>query len=287
MLGKLIKYEFKSSGRLIPIIYLIVGLLTVTGVLLTFANLYIYTAIAFILLFLAGAAALVTTYVVIFLRFYHGMFGSEGYLAMTLPVTSGQLYLSKTIVAAIWLFLSNLVCIVSWIASFCSIMLMVAHESGMNWGDIQEEVRWAFDTFTSEELLLFQQLFSPGIIIFSIVIGIIGFLSLTSQIYFCVTLSNVRPFQRLGIGAAIIAFVVLWIVNSVLNNVLTYFLPLSLTFAPQAGWSISTQSMWSSMNEYYSTSFSMGLGGYILPIFYALILPIFTIRLIKHRVTLK
>lgn len=293
MLGKLIKYEFKASGRLIPLVYLVVGLLAIVGMILSLAKVYVYVAISFVLMFLAGAAAIIITYVIIFLRFYRGMFGAEGYLSMTLPVSPTQLYLSKTITSFVWLFLSSAVMVFSWASAFVSMLIMVYRSIDYSLESrqaVQELWREAMEELPQEFYDMVGRYLSPGMIVFFIIMGIIGYLSFTSQVYFCVTVSNVKPFQSLGIGSAIIAFVVLQIINGIINTTLQLYLPFGLTFDPYTGWSLINDSTWNSMfgyGSYYSSSFTIGLGSYLLPILYAFVLPIFTIRLIDRKVSLK
>lgn len=119
MLGKLIKQELKVTSRLFIPLYIALGVMTllvkltsgttfghnaifgaepqntimnlITGLLIM---VYIFVIIGIVLL----------TYFIIIRRFYTNMFGDEGYLMFTLPVTTGQLMNSKLIVAFIWQF---------------------------------------------------------------------------------------------------------------------------------------------------------------------------------------
>ena len=122
-----------------------------------------------------------------------------------------------------------------------------------------------------------------------IAISIIGYLAFVSQVYFCVTISNVRPFQSLGIGAAIIAYVVIAIVNTIISTLLTIYVPFGLSFDPSLGWHLSNSNMWSSLYSAtaYSSNFTMGVASYVFTALYAFVLPIFTIRLIERKVKLR
>lgn len=48
------------------------------------------------------AGAWIATFVIIIRRFYKNVFGREGYLTLTLPVSSHQLILSKLLASLIW-----------------------------------------------------------------------------------------------------------------------------------------------------------------------------------------
>lgn len=116
MLGKLLKYEFKATGRIyLPMIFLVVVLTPITRIL---TQLDIFngvlemipgmTILAYVLSLIGmGVAA----YIVFIYRFYKNLITPEGYLMFTLPVSSHSLVLSKAIVAFFWQVVSTLVVI--------------------------------------------------------------------------------------------------------------------------------------------------------------------------------
>ena len=113
MLGKLMKYEMKSTSRIILPIYLILFTLSVIG-RFSIGNLVknpmqensiygvffglLITAYVFLVF-----SAFIVTLVVIIQRFYKNMTGSEGYLMHTLPVNTHLLLSSKLFSAFIWM----------------------------------------------------------------------------------------------------------------------------------------------------------------------------------------
>lgn len=105
MLGTLLKYEFKAVGRiLLPLFaaWLIASVLL--GLSLggdgSQSNLLI-TLTAVVYIFVAVAAVVITT-ILLIQRFYKNLLGSEGYLMFSLPVSTGQHILNKTISGAVW-----------------------------------------------------------------------------------------------------------------------------------------------------------------------------------------
>ncbi len=139
MTGKLIKYEIRSSIRLIGLIWIALlavsvllgivmgifdrlmqahGAIAVLGKLLSVIPPLLYAGI-FIAMF-------VITVLLVLLRFYKGLLGDEGYLMHTLPVKPWQLITAKGVVAAG-------VVIVSSIVAVLSIMILVGFDdfSGM------------------------------------------------------------------------------------------------------------------------------------------------------------
>ncbi|MBQ1839376.1 MAG: ABC transporter permease, partial [Ruminococcus sp.] len=110
MLGKLLKHEFRATGRImLPLI----GAELLLSVLAGFSvrgldriqNMnflgvtYIMTLFVFFLgLFAVGVVALV----LMIQRFYRNLLRDEGYLAMTLPVSVDEHIWSKLIVSFVW-----------------------------------------------------------------------------------------------------------------------------------------------------------------------------------------
>lgn len=127
MTGKLIKYEIKSSIKLIAVMWaaLIAASLlfslsqnlmerTMEGSSDGFSTLMsiieLVTGFMYILVFIALAAA---TVIIVIMRFYKGLLGDEGYLMHTLPVKPWQLIISKGIVAAGVVFVSVIAAMLS------------------------------------------------------------------------------------------------------------------------------------------------------------------------------
>jgi hypothetical protein len=102
MLGKLMKYEFKATGRIF--LPLFAALLVVAGVNRLFIDLnfkvpqIIGTTVSVIMIVAICVIALIIT----LQRFYRNLLKNEGYLMFTLPVSTDSLIWSKLFVAAIW-----------------------------------------------------------------------------------------------------------------------------------------------------------------------------------------
>ena len=128
MTGKLMKYEIKSSMKLMAVIWAAL----IAASLLFSLSLHVLTDIAVerpgggisfaigIFEFLTGlmyfavfVALIVATLVIVIMRFYKGLLGDEGYLMHTLPVKPWQLITSKGIIAALIVMISVLVAFLS------------------------------------------------------------------------------------------------------------------------------------------------------------------------------
>lgn len=97
MLGKLLKYEMKAGLRLLPIVYLGMVSVFLVGLLAKAIGISQIQFAAALLLAVGGVAAVLMTLVLVILRCFKGLFGTEGYLTQTLPVGKGTLLLSKVI----------------------------------------------------------------------------------------------------------------------------------------------------------------------------------------------
>lgn len=124
MLGKLMKYEWKSTRRIFPLIYLVVLVFAVLSGLSMrkgFLGGAEYGGIdngrAMLLFFVVYAilvvALAIVTVVVIIHRFYRSMLSQEGYLSHTLPVKKWQQIVSKLLMSLIWMVLAAVVIILS------------------------------------------------------------------------------------------------------------------------------------------------------------------------------
>lgn len=109
MLGKLLKHEFRATGRIMLPIYgavIVLSLLaSVSGRLMdrepgTF--LYILFGLIVAAFVIGIIAALIMTAVLMIRRFYTNYLKDEGYLMHTLPVSVHALVWSKMIVSLVW-----------------------------------------------------------------------------------------------------------------------------------------------------------------------------------------
>lgn len=122
MLRKLMKYEFKATGRSIVPLY---GALLIFAILNHFIFNKINTSgisdsfmgiITFISVFAYGfimAAVFVATFFIIVQRFHKNLLGKEGYLMHTLPVKPYKNILNKLLISIIWTIISCFVAFLS------------------------------------------------------------------------------------------------------------------------------------------------------------------------------
>lgn len=109
MLRKLMKHEFRATGRVMLPLYLILVVtsfganLTTRGLLSTQYRILDVLGVLLVMAFgIAITAVCVMSMVVMIQRFYKNLLQDEGYVMMTLPVSIHQQVWSKLIVFAVW-----------------------------------------------------------------------------------------------------------------------------------------------------------------------------------------
>ena len=116
MLAKLLKYEFKSVGRLFLPLYGLSILLALANRFTSYNPEFEYDIPEFVLMatfiiVLMGLA--IVTFIQCVLRFKRNLLGDEGYLMMTLPVSRFELVISKLIASVTWTIIGGFVGLIS------------------------------------------------------------------------------------------------------------------------------------------------------------------------------
>ena len=202
MLGKLMKHEFRATGRFgLPLCGVMIALAAVAGMTLRFWNTDRYDwweeagSLIFVLYGLSIFAVSIGVFIILIQHFKRNLLGDEGYLMRTLPVSIHELLLSKLFVALIWYIAATLLIILS--------VLLVAVFSGeMDW-EFFQKIDWRMLRRALAEL-------DAGFWI-SLVLWIVGFMALfTLLCYADLTLSQTFGKHRVLYGvAAVVIFIVL------------------------------------------------------------------------------
>ena len=117
MLGKLLKHEFRATGRImLPLMGALLALalmanLSIRGLAGNLADVPGLRILFILILVFFGmgiVAVAVMALVVMVTRFYRNLLKSEGYLMFTLPVSVHELIWSKLIVSLVWFFATAL-----------------------------------------------------------------------------------------------------------------------------------------------------------------------------------
>lgn len=125
MLTKLIKYDFKSLNRYLIAIHIMLLIVAVLGRFTFVGRLMkepyyqisdagmIVIGIGIFLFIIIFMVAVFGTLILVGIHFYKNLFSDEGYLTHTLPVSRGQLLAAKTISGSIWIFIDEVLLILS------------------------------------------------------------------------------------------------------------------------------------------------------------------------------
>lgn len=212
MLRKLMKYEFKATGRLLLPLYLALIVLSIInkffiGLDSNGKNMNILNGVpAVISMFIYGCilvAMFIVTFFIIAQRYYRNILGDEGYLMNTLPVRPWENIASKLLVGITWIILSGLVAIIS--------IVIMAYYPNM-FGDGIEAFRSMFSKGYSE---IGGQVNSLMLII--ILLAIISLVSSIMQIYASISIGNI--FEKRKILFSFGAFLGLKIITGIISTI--------------------------------------------------------------------
>lgn len=197
MLGKLIKNDMKSAARGVSNIYIAAFIVIAAMGICLFADLGIGKIVSSLALIGISIAAIVVTVMSTLGDFKKTMFGDRGYLTNTLPVKGPMTLLSKWITSMVWI-------TISYIIVFLSMGLVYYY--------------WTGEDSSSALSMIVQSLPSVGLpaeeiliktVILIAVKGIFLLSVFVIEVFFAITLTNVRGFDRLGnVGVIIYFFIV-------------------------------------------------------------------------------
>lgn len=136
MLGKLLKYEFKATGRILLPLY---GAMVLVGLITSFfinENSFGASQAIFTMMYIGICiVSVVITFLLVIQRFSKNLLSDEGYLMFTLPVSTSSLIISKLIVAVCWGIVGTIAGIISGIALFATVI---------PWSNIPEMLHYIF-----------------------------------------------------------------------------------------------------------------------------------------------
>ena len=192
MLGKLLKYEIKATGRIFLPLYL--GLMVVS-VLASFtlqSDNWIINLLSGLLLGALYCALIVVTIALLIQRFYTNLLKDEGYLMFTLPVTPSILITSKLIATCMW-------CVLSLVIGAAAGLIVSWGFNGME--EIMSELHAAFPDFSLSAIPALVIILFFTAALSQIIFGIL-------QIYFSLAVGQLPPFGRFKILAAVVTYLV-------------------------------------------------------------------------------
>ncbi|MGN0635236.1 MAG: hypothetical protein ACI4I5_03350 [Acutalibacteraceae bacterium] len=220
MLGKLIKNEFKSTAHSMFGVFLAAGITFVIMLVVFLFKVKSLMTISSVVLGAIAVAVLVITLFSIITMFNKSLYGAQGYLSFTLPVTGKQLLASKTIVSLIWVSISFLFAIavtvflvVYWVAQTSDSIKQVVHSIY----EMLQNMEGMPDPQTAIKVLT------------AVVVALfVKALFLIFKVAFSLAIANTKPFQKYNpIFIAILIYIAIYLVLTV-GNVCAAYIPVYL-----------------------------------------------------------
>ncbi|MBR6531912.1 MAG: hypothetical protein IKT61_05365 [Clostridia bacterium] len=192
MLAKLLKHEFIATGRIMGVLYAVVGILMAY----ILGSYYIGKGgeeaatsgqvLGMMVLLIISSCSFFLTVIVMVSNFQKSLYGEQGYLSFTLPVKSTSLLASKVIASTVW-FIAAFVCLMGTMA----IMYYVIKEDY-----IGQESYAMIESMLP--LILGGKSLATVILttVISLVSFFIRFAVLSVEVYFAISLANTRHFQK-------------------------------------------------------------------------------------------
>lgn len=212
MLGKLIKYEFRNTAKVMLILYLFTAAVTAVGsVVLSMdfiqhgtGNITDVLTISTMLVYMLTIFALfVITYIYMCIHFYKTMYSDQGYLTHTLPVKTLTTFHVKLLVSMVWILLSCLLLIASVFA------LLTGISRGEIWAEINSTFFEEFHTFFG---LSFGQFLAYGAV--SLVVSCLSYL-----LWVYASMSIGQLFGQHKIGASIAAGAIISVISQIVSTI--------------------------------------------------------------------
>ena len=212
MLGRLIKNDFKAHASAVYNIYIAMG---IAGLVMLILMLFDWTkggekslgvgmaikGVAAFALCVIAFIGVIMTFVGVFSDFERGMYGKEGHLTMTLPVKSSSLLLSKWISGSFWVILSY--------TAFCACFFGSALYLMRHSLSIVEGNEMYYSVYELANEMIAQLCETAGITApsMTVLMNLVSLYAIDGGIracifvllvYFGLTLSHCRPFNKLG-----------------------------------------------------------------------------------------
>lgn len=270
MLSKLIKYDIRSTWRDFAGVYLsiLLGVLILPPLFNNFNNQIVNTVAGFI-----SAAIVISTIVImvitLFKIFNTNVFSKEGYLTMTLPVTSAQIVVSKLLVSTMWIILTGIVSAIG----IC-IFVLNMHAAPL------AEISAAFEKF----MAMFD---TRGL--WAVILMVIAMIASTvkeiSKLFLACSIAHLKQIGKFRVPVGILSYFVL----SWAETLIVQAAGLVLSFMPQMS---EYARQLETMNDPSSIQQFIGLfsGVMVVGILYALVLTavyaICTVWILNHRLDL-
>lgn len=250
MLGKLLKNDFIGSAHAMLPVYLVALIAGAVTALSYVFNINFLKYIGSLTLVLLVFGLVIITLFLMMSYFNKSLYSDQGYLSYTLPVKSRDLLFSKVAVSFVWLTISYLVLAAFVVGALWYAKVKLDESLG---GEIDELINAIGSLVSSNGLPSVAAI--AKIVAIVLVYGFVSILILVSQVFFSMTLSNVRGFNKLGFFGGILIFAALFIIMKIASSLIMVYFPISL-FISGDGIKITMKSMADVGSTY-------GIGGFL------------------------
>lgn len=205
MLGKLIKNEFKSTAHSMFGVFMAAGITFVVMLLVFLFKVKSLMTLSSVVLGAIAVAVLIITLFSIISMFNKSLYGAQGYLSFTLPVTGKQLLAGKTIVSLMWVF-------ISFVFAIAVIAFLVVYWVAQTSDNIKQVVQSIYDMLRTMEGMPDPQ--TAARVLAAIVLMLfIKALFLIFKVAFSLAIANTRRCQKYNtVLMAILVYVGIYIV---------------------------------------------------------------------------
>lgn len=194
MLRKLLKHEFRATGRIMLPLYLI---LLATSVAANLSLRYLMNSRAWFLNMVGGLLMMalvvaiigvcVVSFVLMIQRFYKNLLQDEGYVMLTLPVSIHQHIWSKLIVSSVWFIVTGLAVILACCVTAFDIT--VIREILWGLGELFQELR---------KIQAYYALNGTAIAVELIVLVFLGLVAMCLQFYAALAAGHSLPSHKMA-----------------------------------------------------------------------------------------
>ncbi|MBQ7654504.1 MAG: hypothetical protein IJS17_05470 [Clostridia bacterium] len=274
MLGKLIKHDFIGSAHSMFAVYLVALIsLAVTALSYVFDIKFLKFIGAVSLVIVVLGLVLITT-IIMMNYFNKSLYSDQGYLSYTLPAKSKDILISKAIVSFVWLAISYLVLVGTVVGTIWYAKAKLGESLGADFDELLD----MFSAMTSGGGLPTASAIAK-IIATALIYGFVTILVLVAEVFFSMTLANVKPFNKLGFFGGILIFVAVYIILQIISALVMVYFPISL-FISGDGIKLAFKSM----NEVSNT---FGIGGLIVQVIAAVGMFFATNHLMSKKINLR
>lgn len=217
MLGKLLKYEWKSTWKLLVPANLLIIVMTILACITVRLDVFdtdnegIMFSVVVILLTYVGSMIVVMVGSAIYLiyRFYTSTYGDQGYLLHTLPVDKHHIVIAKVLVSTAWIITSSCLIYIS--------VLLLFNEEGDIFTQIIDNVKSTVRWSGTESVNAFAVIMT---LIASVVVMFARILKVTA----CISLGQLSNNHKLlsAFGFYFLIYIVQQIMNGIYYVILGY-----------------------------------------------------------------